>query len=198
MRLKKSIIVIALALITLTGCESLFYTDTSATATTSGHGLVFNGYAYSSGMSGAKFDKSEKMIIVASLTDFGWQRLIEENLKNNLIASGYNVVAASDIYPKSLESEANQGLWDAMDIEDPRYVLYINLEDMYTYTHGGGISSLVFEVKIDDHLIWDQILTMSVSADCAYNELVSYRASLEPASKCISDSIAKELTKYFN
>lgn len=198
MSLRKLILIVVLILITLTGCESLFFSDTSATATASGHGFVYNGYAYSSGMLGAEFNKSEKMVIIASLTDFGWQRIIEENLKNDLLASGYNIVAASDIYPKTLEAEANQGLWNAIDKIVPKYVLYINLKEGYTYEQGGGISSLVCEVKIEDYFSWEQILTMSVSVDCAYNEFGSFRYSLEPASKCLADSIAKELSKYFN
>lgn len=200
MKTKKSINLIAIVLLlvlSLTSCESLSSPAAiSADAIVTDNGLTFYAYSHSSQTQNAQILKASKLFIVMNNFDFRWQRAIENSLKAAMQQQGFEIVVLSDIIPKSVEDITATDMWSAVFEEGADYVMFITIEDLYTYEHGGGVADVEWDIEVKDVWTDELLLHMAVNTDCARNEYASYAQSIGPASDCLAKAITKEYSLF--
>lgn len=197
MRIKKYLVILLLAAMMLTGCESLFSPAAlSSDASVRSNGLTFYAYSYASPNPNAKIDKAEKILVIMNNYDFRWQRAVETNVKDALIEQGFDVVILSDILPTSIENLSYSQFWDTAYEQEAAYVMLITIENSYTYEKGGGVAEVEFAIDIESTSTFDTLLHMIINTDSASNELASYAQGIGPASECLAKAITKEYVQY--
>lgn len=134
--------------------------------------------------------------LISDMGDFRSNRYVEELLNEKFSEYGIKCVLTTDKLTGK-EEDYSSLLYSLITSTNHQYRMFIELEDLYTYTHGGGISSLETEVLV----YWkndfeNQTIVMNISTDCKENKLLHYSDTLEDCLESLCSEIVSQYMKY--
>lgn len=155
-------------------------------------------YVESSNPNKQEISKSNAIMIMSLADSYSMNRSTEKALKVSFEKKGISVMLASDTYDiTTSDEETIEAFKKRLSEESFRYMMLVEPTDMYTYTYGGGISSLNYYCEVMD-LYYNNstVLMMELSVEADKNDRLSYNASKEPALKSFAEVLVNEYLKY--
>lgn len=190
----------------ITSCSSLFTTTSSYSSSYSSSGNsnsskpVYSAKSYVSCPTDFTIDKKAGILVVTFSNDSINRVILDKEFSNSFLYKGFTAAGATERIPSiknSSDSEITRKAIEYIYNNDYRYLLYIFLGDTYTYTNGGGLSTVYFQASLlDREAVSLEVLSISGFVTCDKNEFQSYGESLEPAYRAIAKSVTDELVKY--
>lgn len=181
--MKKLLICCLTCLFILCSCASLANTP------------VYKATAYSINYADESISKDDKILILFETGNFMLQREVESSIVDALSKNGINAIAYSSIEIESQPSTVeylDRIAWN----NRCKYIMYVHVSDVYTYTTGGGIAELRFNADMFDLDSSRFNLRITGAINCKENLYHSYTESIAPAGKCIANAIVDEYMKH--
>lgn len=152
----------------------------------------YSTHTYSSKYGKEPISKEGTIVVYVNLKDYGFQRPFEQELKNQLEKEGFKVEMMSDY------NYTSNNFFDVLYSLNPKYFMEVSFVSgsLYTYEHGGGISSISFDVNVYDEETIEVIMKMSSSVSGKHNNLEGYVSTEQSVSKLLSRDIVQEFCKY--
>ena len=186
---KKILTVLVCILVTfsLTGCMTLFEPSQS-----------YYGETDIVGDLGFKFPSESKVIIFANTNERSTALAIERGFVEECGSNGLEV---GSLHAALLSRLYNEDIYYA---DESRalgydYLVEVRIDDIYTYTHGGGVSSLCTSAIVYDlsELISKEVLMMFSNVYAYENEYEGYPETAKKAGVRIGEEYANAILQLF-
>lgn len=155
-------------------------------------------YVESSNPNKQEIRKASAITIMSIADSYSMNRSTERALKEAFEKKGISVVLASDTYDITTSNDDTvEAFIKRLSEETFRYLMIVKPIEIYTYTYGGGISSLNFYCEVmDTYNNNSVVLMMELSVEADKNDRLSYNASKEPALKNFAEVLVNEYMRY--
>ena len=154
-------------------------------------------YAQSSNLGKKMIDKSSLVWIICDTTSFMWNRSIEISVMDQLSKKSISSQMTTDYLDIcGLEENEYGKVMDLILESHADYLLAIQMNDLYTYTTGGGITSMNITATLINLLSGEDALIIELSTEADTNDFKSLNSTRGPAVDSMAEILAKEFMRY--
>lgn len=151
----------------------------------------------SSNFSNTVIKKSDRIMIYSITGDYFTNRSIETTLKADLIEQGFSDVFVFSDYMDVTSMENAESIYPYVFALGCTDVIQLEIDDnMHTYTYGGGIADIAFDIEVWDIPDSDIAIKIVDKLACKENKGVHFDESLANVIESMSMKVVKELCKY--
>ena len=208
---------LALIILAFSGCVVTTASESTSSALTQDNGTApssaqkygihqvshYQGSSYSAGNAEFSPERDMAVLVIGYADDFFERRSLEESIAAALGMEGINCVLFTDNYPERLlsdlsEEEISVLLVGNFLLENMQYIIALGTNEASTYTLGGGIAHIRFDLFSKS--IWGDSAKLTGSLyieETSGNEIrESYLTSWSKVSGLAGELAAKEYLKY--
>ena len=158
---------------------------------------TYTTYAESSNIGKALIDKASVIWVISDSGNFMWNRTIETVIGEKLKLKGINTYLTTDYVDIcDLKEEEFQKVLDLYLESKSDYMMTIEIEELYTYSAGGGVKSMDISVTLIDFVSERILLKMALSTEADNNDLKSLNETRRPVVESMADAFVKEFMRY--
>ena len=135
--------------------------------------------------------------IVSIGESYSWNRAIEKSLRTAFSNKEKKVVLTTDkIDISDLQESTIDKLGEIIRDDLSRYVLYVQMGDLYTFTYGEGIGRIEFVLRLQDRHNGQIVMMAETSTEADKNDMLSLNATREAALKSMAEAFVAEYISY--
>ncbi len=162
----------------------------------SAYAQSYTTYVESSSIGRREIGKTPVIWIIADTSNFMWNRTIETAIRDKFKINEIKTFLTTDFMDICDLKENQLKEIVSLYVESKSdFMLTVEIDDLYTYSAGGGIKSLEITSNLIDFENGTTMLKMALSTEADTNDLKSLNETRRPAIESMAESLTREFMK---
>ena len=154
-------------------------------------------YSASSNNKSQNLSKQDEIWIISDSNNFLWNRYVEEALRDEFTQRGIKVFLNTDYFDVKDFNEDNIDLmYDEIFDSTATHILFITIEELYTFTYGGGIKQFDTTGSLIDLKSGEVAFRVGIATEADSNDQLSYNATCKGSTLSMASALATEYMRY--